>query len=114
MLFHTRTERGITIVTPAATVTRLDAHTAPALRDALLGCIDAGAQSLILDLSAVTFLDSSALGALIAAAKRAGTVGHFGVAGLLPAVARLFALTHMDRVFTLHPSTAEAIARLAP
>ncbi len=110
MHYETRSEQGVTIVTPA--VSRLDASTAPALRDALASRIEAGAHCLILDLSGVAFLDSSALGALIATAKRVGPLGHFGVAGTLPAVARLFALTHMDRVFALHPSTAEAIARL--
>lgn len=101
---------GVTLATPDAT--RLDASTSADLRSALTGRIEAGAHTLILDLSGVSFLDSSALGALIATAKRIGPLGHFGVAGTQPAVARLFALTHMNRVFTLHPSTAEAIARL--
>lgn len=110
MLYDTRTEHGITIVTPS--VSRLDASTAPALRQALIGSIDAGSTQLVLDLSGVAFLDSSALGALIATAKRIRADGHFGVSGVQPAVARLFALTHMDRVFTLYPSKTEAIARL--
>lgn len=109
MQFSTQTHRATTLVTPDAT--RLDASTAPALRDMLLGCLDAGAQDLVLDLTGVTFLDSSALGALIAAAKRAGRNGPFSVCGVQPAVARLFALTHMDRVFKVHPSKAEALAR---
>lgn len=111
MRFDFHTDNGVTIVVPVGT--RLDANTAPSLREALIGRIEAGAHSLLLDLSDIGFLDSSALGALIATAKRAGRVGHFGVAGVQPAVARLFALTHMDRVFTIHPSTAEAIARLS-
>ncbi|AWB48994.1 anti-sigma factor antagonist [Gemmobacter aquarius] len=109
MHFATHILNGITFVTPDAA--RLDASTAPALREMLVGCLDAGAQSVVLDLTGVTFLDSSALGALIAAAKRAGRNGPFAVCGVQPAVARLFALTHMDRVFTVHPSKAEALAR---
>ncbi len=111
MNYETRTDQGITLLVPD--VTRLDASTANALREALIGQLGTGAEKLVLDLSGVSFLDSSALGALIAAAKRVGPSGHFGVAGTQPAVARLFALTHMDRVFTLYPSTAEAIARLS-
>ncbi len=110
MLFDARTQSGVTIVTPAAT--RLDAATAPALRDTLLGRIEQGAHLLLLDLSGVAFLDSSALGALIATAKRMGPLGRFGVSGVQPAVARLFALTHMDRVFSIHPSTEAALSRL--
>lgn len=110
MHFATQIENAVTFVTPDAT--RLDASTAPALREMLIGCLDAGAHRLVLDLTGVTFLDSSALGSLIAAAKRAGRGGAFSVCGVQPAVARLFALTHMDRVFTVHPSKPEALARL--
>lgn len=104
-----RTDHGVTILIPHPT--RLDAATAPALRDALLAQLDAGASRLLLDLSRVTFLDSSALGALIAVAKRAAASARFGVAGTQPAVARLFVLTQMDRVFPIHVSLDDALAR---
>ena len=111
MPYQSRLDRGVTILIPQAS--RLDSAEAPALRSALLGQIEQGVQHLVLDLSGVDFLDSSALGALIAAAKRIAPLGRFGVSGVRPAVARLFALTHMDRVFSIHPNTAEAVSRLA-
>lgn len=107
MTYATHTDQGIVIVTPG--LPRLDASAAADLRAALLAPLDTGASALVLDLTQVGFLDSSALGAMIAGAKRCRP-GRFAVAGVQPAVAKLFALTHMDRVFALHPSPGDAIA----
>lgn len=111
MHIDARTERGVLVLKPEAA--RLDATSAPALRETLLGHIDGGAKALVLDFSGVGFVDSSALGALIAAVKRLGPLGTLAIAGVQPAVARLFAITRMDRVFTIHPGTTEAVSRLA-
>jgi anti-sigma B factor antagonist len=49
----------------------LDVATAPALRDALLGLLrDDAVPDVAVDLSAVTFLDSSGLGVLLMGARR--------------------------------------------
>jgi anti-anti-sigma factor len=48
----------------------LDLNTAPQLRDALTELLDGGATELIVDLSGVSFLDSSGINVLIRAAKR--------------------------------------------
>ena len=92
--------------------TRLDAARAPALREELLRQIDAGHSQIVLDLSKTEFLDSSGLGALVSAMKRLGSRGTLAIAGAHGAVARLFSLTRMDRVFALHPSTEAAIAQM--
>lgn len=91
---------------------RLDAGAAPALREALLRHIEAGQDRIVVDLSACEFMDSSGLGALVTAAKRVGPRGTIAVAGAGGAVARLFALTRMDRVFALHPTADAALAAL--
>ncbi len=111
MHISARTERGVLVLTPDAT--RLDATTAATFRDTLIGHIDRGAHAMVLDLSSVSFVDSSALGSLIAAVKRMGPLGTLAIAGVQPAVARLFSITRMDRVFSLHPGTAEAITGLS-
>ena len=92
---------------------RLDAARAPALREELLRQIDAGRSQIVLDLSATEFLDSSGLGALVSAVKRLGSRGTLAIAGAHGAVARLFSLTRMDRVFTLHPNTEAAVVQMA-
>lgn len=93
--------------------TRLDAARAPALREELLRLIDAGHSQIVLDLSATDFLDSSGLGALVSAVKRMGSKGTLAIAGANGAVARLFTLTRMDRVFALHPSVDAAVTQIA-
>lgn len=91
---------------------RLDASTAPALRKALIDRISQGEQTLILDLGAVTFMDSSALGALIAAAKQLGPTGTIAVAAMTSHVAKLFAVTRMDRVFSVYASVQDGLQAL--
>lgn len=56
---------------------------------------------IVVDLSRVTFMDSSALGVLINGLKRVGPDGGIEVIAPHPSVRALFRMTRMDRVFTL-------------
>jgi anti-sigma B factor antagonist len=107
MKFTEDRSSGLTVLRPMQA--RLDASTAPALRAALIDRISQGEQTIILDLGEVTFMDSSALGALIAAAKRLGPTGTIAVATLAAPVAKLFTVTRMDRVFSVNASVQDAI-----
>lgn len=111
MPINARTESGVLVLTPDEA--RLDASNATGIRDAMIGHIEAGAKSLVLDLSGVRFVDSSALGALISVLKRMDPLGKLAIAGVQPAVARLFSITRMDRVFAMHPGTSEAVSALS-
>jgi len=62
------------------------------------------ATQVVLDLSRVDFLDSSGLGAVVAMMKMAGPGRRVELAGLTPTVEKVFRLTRMDRVFTIHPT----------
>lgn len=101
---------GICVLRPK--LARLDASVASALRDALIERISRGEQTIILDLGEVTFMDSSALGALIAAAKRLGPTGTIAIAAMAAPVAKLFTLTRMDRVFLVKASVQDAVKAL--
>jgi anti-sigma B factor antagonist len=92
---------------------RIDASKAPAFKDAVTRCIDAGQNQIVLDLSHVDFIDSSGLGALVSCLKRLGPRGSLAVAGATGAVSRLFSLTRMDRVFALHPSVEAVVEQLS-
>ena len=92
---------------------RLDASKAPVLRNELMLQVEAGHSHIVLDLSSTEFMDSSGLGALVSVVKRLGVRGALSIAGAHGAVARLFALTHMDRVFALHPSIDEAVEKIS-
>ncbi len=68
---------------------------------------------VVLDLARVQFLDSSGLGAIVAVKKLLGSDRSFELAGLTPTVEKVFRLTRMDTIFTIHPSLADAVAQVA-
>jgi anti-sigma B factor antagonist len=107
----------ITAHSPEITVVRLagdrlDAAAALAVKQELIDLIDAGHSVLAVDLTQVNFIDSSGLGALISALKRVPPQGDMVVFGLTPAVAALFELTRMNRVFFPYASQADAMEYL--
>ena len=57
----------------------LDIATAPALRDRLAAAIDAGKHRLVIDLSALTFLDSVALATIVHAKQRLPEEGRMAI-----------------------------------
>lgn len=69
-----------------------------------------GPARVILDLSAVDFIDSSGLGAIVAAMKQLGDERRLDLAGLTPTVEKVFRLTRMDTVFNLFASLDEALS----
>jgi anti-sigma B factor antagonist len=80
----------------------LDLHAAPELRDRLDVALDEGAKVIVLDLSAVTFIDSMALGVLLGAVNRLRRRG--GDLRLVvpnPQLRRIFEISLLDRIFTL-------------
>jgi len=71
-------------------------------------------QSLIIDMSALDFIDCRALGALLrvrALARRGG--GDVVLVAPQPLVRRLLALTGNDETFWVHASVAAAVAGIA-
>lgn len=82
---------------------RIDAAVAIQFKDRMREMSADGPMRVILDLSHVTFLDSSGLGAVVAALKQMGGGRRLELTGLTPKVAKVFRLTRMDTVFTIHP-----------
>src|SRR5689334_22762070 len=87
----------------AVHTTRIDASVANDFRDALAKVIHGGSKRFVLDVSRVTFIDSSGLGAIVSILKLAGRSGTVFIAGLTHAVSTLFRVTRMDKVFRLFP-----------
>jgi len=92
---------------------RLDATVAPMFKHAVVQVIESGERRLVLDLATVDFVDSSGLGAMVSILKALGGNGQVAICNATGAVANLFRLTRMDKVFTLLGSREEAVARLA-
>lgn len=108
MQISVRTEGDICVV--AVLDSRIDAAVALAFKERLRHVAGAGVRQVLLDLRHVEFLDSSGLGAVVAAMKHLAPDRQLVLAGLTPSVARVFQLTRMDRVFTIFPSSEEALA----
>jgi anti-sigma B factor antagonist len=91
----------------------VDVYSAPELKESLTKLLESGAKSVIVDLSDVAFLDSTGLGALVEARAATSEAG-----GSLPIVCsherilKLFTITGLDGVFSIHGSVDEALAAL--
>lgn len=88
---------------------RIDAAGAIAFKEAVRQASEGGQDDVLLDLGAVDFIDSSGLGAVVAVMKALGPDRRLHLAGLRPAVAKVFRLTRMDSVFTIHATVADAL-----
>lgn len=89
---------------------RIDAAVAIVFKDQMRQLTDGSEAEVLLDLSNVTFIDSSGLGAIVAAMKQLGKTRHLHLACLMPNVDKVFRLTRMDTVFTIHASVDAAYA----
>jgi anti-sigma B factor antagonist len=110
MEFSTKTEDRLRIV--SVKDTRIDAAVAIEFKDAMRTQTDGGPDLVVLDLSKVDFIDSSGLGAIVAAMKHMGSDRTLALAGLTPTVQRVFQLTRMDSVFSVFPTLDGALAEL--
>lgn len=92
---------------------RIDAAVAIQFKDSMREATAQGHARVIVDLGAVQFLDSSGLGAVVAAMKQMGAGRKLELAGLSPTVDKVFRLTRMDSVFVIHPSVEHATGGVA-
>lgn len=91
---------------------RLDAHNSGELKEYLQRLLENGTHALVVDLSAVRFIDSSGLGALLSGYKNAALHhGSLVLSGLQPRVQSMFELTRLHRVFDIYPSLQDALDR---
>ncbi len=98
----------VTVVAPSGDV---DMAVADDVRVRLTELVDRGRGHLVLDLGAVMYIDSSGLGALVAAMKHARAAGgDIKVSALESDVRSLFEMTRLNEVLSVHASRQEAIA----
>jgi len=95
--------------TTVALAGELDLDAAPEMRERLLEAIHSGTARIVVDLAAVTFMDSTALGVLLAAHQRI-TVRHapFTLRNVPAPVAAVLTHTGLNRVFTIEKSGGSA------
>jgi anti-anti-sigma factor len=86
----------------------LDGVGANQLRKEVSDIISGGADTVLLDLKDVTFVDSSGLGALVATLKMVRAAGSkLVICSINDQVKMLFELTSMDRVFEIYRNQDE-------
>jgi anti-sigma B factor antagonist len=89
---------------------RLNMVSAAQLKKAITDSVDGDGARIVVDLAAVSFMDSSGLGALIAGLKKARQEGgDLRITGVTQQVATVLALTNLDRVLHSHDSVEGAL-----
>jgi anti-sigma B factor antagonist len=91
----------------------VDILSAPAFKHALLETIGDGSRQVIVDLTAVPFIDSTGLGVLVSGAKKARRDG-IAIVCDDTATRSMFEIVGFDRLFAVHTSLGEALTALPP
>lgn len=95
----------------------IDYAASPQLKARIAEHVDAGRRRLVLDLSTVTFIDSTAIGVLMGAVMKLDELGGGSVAIVCAEenkrVLRIFEIAGIDSLIDLHGSREQAIAALA-
>ena len=90
-----------------------DLYTAPELKAALIGAIDSGARSVLVDLSRTTFIDSTTLGALMGGVRRLRpNGGEIAIVCKDANIRKIFEITLLDRVFRIFDAPDEGLEHL--
>lgn len=92
----------------------IDLANAPLLRETLLRALNKHTGPLVVDLSAVGFIDSTGLSALVSGHQRAKQLDRpYAVCGLQPSARKLFQVTALDSLIPIYADAAEAHAHYA-
>ncbi|MGR3376102.1 STAS domain-containing protein [Salipiger abyssi] len=87
---------------------RIDSAVAIQFKDAVRAAVSADAARVVLDLGQVEFIDSSGLGAIVAAMKGMAQGQRLDLAALRPMVDKVFRMTRMDTIFVIHDDVEAA------
>lgn len=89
----------------------IDITNADKVRGELLSVLNQGAAPLIADLSTTAFCDSAGVSALVRTFRRAAAAdSEMRLVIGMPTVARILAITGVDRVLDIYPTVSAALA----
>jgi anti-sigma B factor antagonist len=91
---------------------RLTVTSATPFKNQVVALVENGHSRFVIDLTTMSFVDSSGLGALVGILKRVGNRGEIVLCGLSDSVRQMFKITRMDQVFTTYPTRSAAVAAL--
>ncbi|MGY9048595.1 hypothetical protein P775_10295 [Puniceibacterium antarcticum] len=89
---------------------RIDASVAIRFKDRMRELTATAPARVVLDMHKVDFVDSSGLGAIVAAMKQLDSQQRLDLSGLTPGVDKVFRLTRMDSIFAIHSDLDAALA----
>lgn len=88
----------------------VDLSRAPEVRGLLLDCVARG-RDVLVDLSRVSYIDSSGIASLVEALQLAGrNAVRLALVAVSAEALRVFELARLDRVFTIYPDLGAATA----
>jgi anti-sigma B factor antagonist len=90
----------------------LDLGRAPSLKWALVDSVDAGYKQLIVDLTRVRFMDSTALSVLVGINRSLDVGARLAIVCVNTNVLKIFELSGMDGAFAIFPTLDQAIAHV--
>ncbi|MCK6600257.1 MAG: STAS domain-containing protein [Bacteroidetes bacterium] len=90
---------------------RLDSTISPAVKGEFVTLLSAdGIQNMLVDMTEVSFCDSSGLSCLLVAHRICNNNGGlFGLVGCQPAVEKLIGISHLDRVIQMYDNIEDAV-----
>ena len=89
----------------------IDLHVSPRVAESIRALIEQKPQRLVIDLSRVTYIDSSGLAALIEGMQNVEAYGgKFVLAGVQENVRPIFEIARLDQVFIIFPHVDAALA----
>ena len=80
----------------------LDVQTSPLLREQLHQLLEEGQRQIVLDMSKLSYMDSSGISALVNTHKALGAKGSLSLVACRPAVERVLRFTQFDKVLALY------------
>ena len=93
----------------------VDLDTASQLGDHALDAVRDVSPHILIDLTDVTFMDSTGLKVLLSIQRRADLAGgSFAVAGAARPVRKILTLTGLDQTFLVHDTVDDALAARVP
>ena len=112
--FSVTSERPTESVAVIALSGEVDIYTAPRFKERMLELLDSGVTDLVVDLTQVSFIDSTALGVLIGGVRRVNSSGgSMALVVTSRPVQRVLSITGLDRVFSIHATREAAFKALA-
>lgn len=108
MSISTKVENGYMVI--ATGVERLDVVNMKEMKESMMEIVESGHHKIVVDLSSVSFVDSSGLSVIISLFKRLNTLqGEFKLCGLREQPNELLQITQLHKLITIVDSCDAAV-----